>query len=335
MADFSFDNKENEAITSENIVSTEQPVDSTMEEGIQEADAQTISTPSVDDSIVEHDAPSEVPSSKGLSSEELNDPNAINVTIADANTPILILFGPPACGKTMTLVRLTRFLQREGYTVTPIKSFRPDYDENYKYACDNFDQLINSTDAATSTSRISFMLIRVMYQGRTLCQILEAPGEYYFDPRKPNAPFPNYVYAIISRSNRKIWAFMVEPDWKNQVDRNNYVTRINNLKTRLRPRDKALFVFNKIDKTPFVISPGNINKGQALGEVKNLYPGIFERFRNVNPLTKWLWEYNFDFAPFQTGDYSQLEGKEKMSYQEGPDEYPRMLWGIIMKRIRG
>ena len=179
------------------------------------------------------------------------------------------------------------------------------------------------------------MLVRVMRQGNTICQILEAPGEYYFNPEQPNAPFPSYVNSIINRNNRKIWAFMVEPNWKNEVDRRNYVTRIHLLKTKLRPRDKALFVFNKIDMTNFVISPGHVNVGAALTEVKNMYPGLFDKFRNENPITKWLWEYNFDFSPFQTGDYSKLVGKDKMSYQEGPDEYPKVLWKKILKRIRG
>ena len=55
----------------------------------------------------------------GLTSEELNDPNKISVTIADKEAPIVVLFGPPACGKTMTLVRMTRFLRENGYTITP------------------------------------------------------------------------------------------------------------------------------------------------------------------------------------------------------------------------
>ena len=46
---------------------------------------------------------------KGLSKEEYEDPNQIRVTIADAKAPLIILFGPPACGKTMTLVRLARW----------------------------------------------------------------------------------------------------------------------------------------------------------------------------------------------------------------------------------
>ena len=84
----------------------------------------------------------------GMSSEELNDANKIKVTIADYKTPLVILFGPPACGKTMTLVRLTRYLQSKGYAVQPITSFRPTYDKNYSEMCDNFDSMINSDDAA-------------------------------------------------------------------------------------------------------------------------------------------------------------------------------------------
>ena len=44
----------------------------------------------------------------GLSAVEVNDPNKIQIEIADKEAPIVILFGQPACGKTMTLVRMTR-----------------------------------------------------------------------------------------------------------------------------------------------------------------------------------------------------------------------------------
>ena len=113
----------------------------------------------------------------GLISEEINDPNKISVTIADKDAPIVILFGPPACGKTMTLVRLTRYLRENGYKIEPIK--------------------------------ISFMLVKVSKNGRTICQILEAPGEYYFNPKAPRSQFPRYFNAIKSSKNRKIWTIMV------------------------------------------------------------------------------------------------------------------------------
>lgn len=269
----------------------------------------------------------------GLSAAEMNDPNSIRVTVSDPKAPLVILFGPPACGKTMTLVRLTRFLQSEGYTVAPIRTFRPTTDTNYAEICEKFDETMNSDNAADSTNRISFMLVEIIENGRRLCQILEAPGEYYFNPKKPNAGFPNYVNTIIASSNRKVWTIMVEPDWMDHTDRLNYVTKINRLKQSMRSKDSTIFVFNKIDLTNFVRGVGEINKGAAINEVKNLYPNIFVPFMNQNPLTKWVKEYNCEFVPFQTGYYTPaLNG---FTYQEGPREYCVKLWNTIKDSIRG
>ena len=63
------------------------------------------------------------------SSNSSTDPNAITVTIADHDTPIVVLYGPPACGKTMTLVRLARYLKDKGYQVVPDNSFRDSQDD--------------------------------------------------------------------------------------------------------------------------------------------------------------------------------------------------------------
>lgn len=269
----------------------------------------------------------------GLSAAEMNDPNSIRVTISDPKAPLVILFGPPACGKTMTLVRLTRFLQSEGYTVAPIRTFRPTSDTNYTEICEKFDETMNSDNAADSTNRISFMLVEVIKNGRRLCQILEAPGEYYFNPKDPLAGFPNYVNTIIASSNRKIWTIMVEPNWMDHVDRMNYVTKITRLKQSMRSKDDAIFVFNEIDLTNFVREIGEINKSAAINEIKNLYPNIFVPFLNQNPITKWIKEYNCEFVPFQTGFYTPaLNG---FTYQEGPREYCVKLWNAIINRIRG
>lgn len=269
----------------------------------------------------------------GLSTAEMNDPNSIRVDISDPNAPLVILFGPPACGKTMTLVRMTRFLQAEGYTVAPIRHFRPTADTNYANICENFDETMNSDEAAKTTDRISFMLVEVIKNGRRICQILEAPGEYYFNPKKPNASFPNYVNTIIASSNRKVWTIMVEPDWMDHADRANYVSKINRLKQSMRTKDSTIFVFNKIDKTNFVRSVGNINTSEAIKNIKYLYPNIFVPFMNQNPITKLWQKYNCEFVPFQTGFYT--EAVNGLTYQEGPREYCVKLWKCIMKKITG
>lgn len=270
---------------------------------------------------------------QGLSAAELQDPNSITVTISDLQAPLVILFGPPSCGKTMTLVRLTRFLKSEGYSVSPIRTFRPTSDTNYADICNTFDSTMNSSDAAGSTDRISFMLVEVIRKGRRICQILEAPGEYYFNPKKPNEGFPNYVNTIIASSNRKVWAIMVEPDWMDAVDRRNYATKVARLKQSMRSKDSTIFVFNKIDLTNFVRGVGDINKSAAIREINILYPNIFVPFMNQNPITRFFKEYNCDFVPFQTGYFTRaLNG---VTYQEGPREYCVKLWNAIMKSITG
>lgn len=274
----------------------------------------------------------------GMSSEELDDANKISVTVADYKTPLVVLFGPPSCGKTMTLIRLTRYLNSRGYTVQPVTSFRPSYDHNYSEMCENFDSMVSSEDAAKSTNRIHFMLVQVLYHGKPLCQILEGPGEYYFSSENPTAAFPKYVNAIINSNNRKIWAIMIEPDNTNKrmsvEARKHYVSKIHKLKSRLNLRDKIMFIFNKIDETPFVNSPGNIKYSLALQHAEFMYPNIFVPFKNANPITKWFHPYNFDFVAFQTGDFSQATDGS-WTFEEGHDVYPRILWQFIQKRIKG
>lgn len=271
---------------------------------------------------------------EGLSSEEMNDPNSIKVCISDKNTPIVVLYGPPSCGKTMTLVRMTRYLQSQGFQVIPDKTFRPSYDSNYRELCDNFDTMINSTDAARSTKHISFMLVKVLKAGRPICQILEAPGELYFNPDNPNLQYPAYVYEILQCINRKVWAIMVEPNWTDAAPRANYVRRIANLKTQMSPRDKVLFVYNKIDMTPFVRSVGQVDTALAIKNIQDLYNGIFVPFLNQNPITKFFNKYNCEFVPFMTGSYVQKMGGG-LTYIEGHELYAKKVWNMMLKLVKG
>ncbi|MBR3442089.1 MAG: ATP-binding protein [Bacteroidaceae bacterium] len=273
----------------------------------------------------------------GLSQEEINDPNAIVVTIADKTAPIVVLFGPPACGKTMTLVRLTRWLRKKNYTVEPVNSFRPASDTHYAKMCRDFSAMIGSNDAANSTKNISFMLVRVLdHMGRTICQILEAPGEYYYnpnDPDEPNVDFPLYVNTIKNSTNRKIWCYMVEPDWVGRDQSLNYVQKIHKLKRgNMRASDKHIFIFNKIDLTSYVQGPGVVAMQPARKAISDLYPGIFEPFRTKGIL--FGYSDNFTLVPFHTGDYSRrIAGG--YTFTEGPDEYPRNLWNAILKYVKG
>lgn len=277
----------------------------------------------------------------GMTAEEQRDPAKIHVEVTDSETPIVVLFGPPSCGKTMTLIRLVRYLRGEGFTVQPDPAFRPNWDTVYQEICTNFDSMINSDNAASGTSRISFMLVKVFdHSGKVICQILESPGESYFNPEKPNDNFPGYIQRIIASNNRKIWAVMVEPaDTNKRMGENstraNYATKVEKLKQNIRlSKDKVVFVFNKIDKTPYVIAQGLVNLKEAEKYISQIYQNIFTPFKNNHPITKWIKPYNCDFVAFQTGSY-ETAGDGSSQFTLGSDEYPRLLWNKLRTRIFG
>lgn len=127
---------------------------------------------------------------------------------------------------------------------------------------------------------------------------------------------------------------MVEPDWSDSTPRANYVTRIANLKRMMASQDKTLFVFNKIDLTPYVHGAGKVNKKEAIKYIQNLYPGIFAPFKNENPITKFFKEYNCEFVPFMTGSYARTMSGG-LTYTEGHESYARNLWQAMLKLING
>ncbi len=317
MADFQLENLENQTPET-----TEAPI---AEEAAQ-AEPYNVPTESTATSLGN--------SIKGLSQEEITDANAIRVTIDDPTTPIVVLFGPPTSGKTMTLIRLTRYLNQHGYEVRPVETFRPAADTHYQRMCEKFNEMVYSDNAAEGTSNISFMLVKVTQKGRPICQILEAPGEGYYMPEVDTGAFPRYVNNIISNNNRKIWLFVVEPNWLDEADRQGYAAKIKKLQTKIKRQDKAVFLFNKIDKTPFVQGGGHINTTAAIKSIKDQYKGIFEPFRNENPITRFFSEYRCEFVPFSTGDYSpKVDGG--MAYEQGDDIYPHRLWNTILKIRKG
>lgn len=261
--------------------------------------------------------------------------NSIQITIADKETPLILLAGPPACGKTMTLIRLARYLTQKGYSLRPVRTLRPASDVAYQKLCDNFSEMVNNPVAARATDLISFLLVCVMKNGKVLCQILEAPGEHYYDPNNPQSPFPTYLNQIFNDNMRKIWTILLETEWMGQRERDGYVQRVQTFKQYQGPRDKVLFLFNKIDKTGYVTGRGRVNVESARKEVENNYPGIFESFRNPSPLSFFGSRYDCEFLPFHTGTYTQDDRDGTLYYQPGPDDYPAQLWEKLYKFIRG
>lgn len=267
-----------------------------------------------------------------------NNAKTYNVVITDHNAPMVILFGPPSCGKTMTLVRLTRFLSGT-YDFMPDQAFRNSTDSEFNELCKNFNAAVGADKAADGTKYIDFMLLRVNERrnGRTICQFVESPGEFLFNPQNPTAQFPAYLHQIIASNNRKIWLIFLEPGMS-QEDRFAYVKKIQDLRSVIDSRDRIIFVENKVDlpaTSSFVLSPTNINMDDLFRYVDGLYPQLFNSFTVKGIFGS---KARYDFTAFQTGTYVEgqdANGKPYKSFQAGHDSHPSRLWQIIYKRIRG
>ncbi|MEO1262969.1 MAG: hypothetical protein AAFZ15_29440 [Bacteroidota bacterium] len=261
---------------------------------------------------------------------------ANDVVVISDNSPVIILFGSGASGKTMTLIRLTRYLIQNGYKVSPERTFRDSRDKHYSKMCDDFMSIVNSSRTPGRNQIIDFMLVKVMdKRGRPICQLLEAPGEHYFDPNAPKRPFPTYINTIKQSRNRRTWVFIVEKDWMNQDDRNHFAQKITELQqNHVMANDKVIFTCHKADLHSAYMDGGRYLVRQYFDDIKNQYPNIFSRYVNTNPITRLWQKYNFDFVVFSAGTFND-DGEGGEIYSQSDDNNPAVLWGAIMKTVKG
>ena len=168
----------------------------------------------------------------------------------------------------MTLVRLYRYLNHININIKPNEDFVSKDGGEYVSRCKNFHNDAMSNLAAEATKGVDFMLLDIWDNGAKKCQILESPGEKLFEP-DPNKkiPFPvQYVSNIIDSDNRKVYIFILEPNYKDDATRVRYKDRIAEVKQMMDKKDKVIFlsgIENNISLgTPiaFVIENKNVRK---------------------------------------------------------------------------
>lgn len=292
---------------------------------VQEIDIQDNYEPTPE--INEVDIPTSTPAPAG---------GIVNVNLKDKTSPIIFLFGPPSSGKTMTLVRLYRYLNSINTNIKPNKDFVSNDGGKYVSRCDNFHNDAMSNLAAEATKGVNFMLLDIWDNGTKKCQILESPGERLFEPDpKKNIPFPvQYVSSIINSNNRKVYIFILEPNYKDNETRVRYKDRIAQVKQMMDKKDKVIFLYNKIDCSPALDSNGNVNIKSLRQEINDDYPGLLDLFKVHGPKAI-IKEYDCYLIPFQTGTYSEefntVLNKKVKIFTEGKNKYPQELWNAINK----
>lgn len=270
------------------------------------------------------------------SQEEKADVNNISVTLGK-NIPTIILYGPPASGKTMALLRMIRYLSNQNYRIEPDRNFRPGHDEHYKRMCDGLSTLSRSSYAPGGTDTVGFMLAQVIKE-QPICQFLEAPGEHFFNEKvgKGSTDYPTYINEIISsEQNPRIWCFFVERDWgKDQEMREAYAAKIRALYNtaichRGRPADKVIFLFNKADKYTQYYKDGYPILRSFYNEIQRYYPGIFNEYIRTGIAALLFGKYNFRAVAFSAGTFNGTNDN-RTKWQPSENWYCEQFWKAIL-----
>lgn len=265
--------------------------------------------------------------------EELRDVNNITVTIPDNEAPIVVFFGSQASGKTLALLRMIRYLEGQGkkYTIEPERVFRPKTDKHYTQMCNNLKTMAYNQYAPGGNDVISFMLVKVLDEGgNVLCQLLEAPGEHYFDGTD-SINFPTYINKICNVENRKIWVFFVEQDWGDDATiRGMYAQKICKMQEMIMPQDKVVFLFNKCDKkrgTQYLPNK-HPNVEVFFDNIKKQYPNIFARYTRSGFSAFLFGKYDFDMVCFSAGTFNKAENGREV-WTPSLNFYCEDLWRAI------
>lgn len=259
------------------------------------------------------------------------------VSVNDTESPIIFLFGAPNSGKTMTLVRLYRYLFKNQIKIEADASFVTNDGGDYQTRCRNWQDDALSQKAADTTQGIDFMLLGIWQNGNKICQILESPGEklFHLDSKKDNGLSTQYVSNIINSNNKKVYIILLEPNWTDPSTRARYVKRIGQLRGMMDRRDKVIFLYNKIDKSPTLGNRGSINMNSLKKQIKQDYVGLLDLFKNEHPISQLWRDYDCFLVPFQTGDYSEeldpTSNEIVKIFTAGKDSYPKNLWDTIKK----
>lgn len=261
----------------------------------------------------------------------------ISVHVTNTTAPIVLFFGAPSSGKTMTLVRLAKYLRSKGYQLTVDSNFCRsawEYEENMN----NFHEMLGTQYALKGTNRNDFLFIQIKdSKGNVVCQLLEGAGENYFPTQGRNRAslaFPRYMTEVFSTPNKKVWTFITEPNWRVDFnDKQEYVSRIQYCKSQFSGnKDKFIVLYNKVDLSGTMIDKDSVNVKAAMKMCNDEFSNIFKTFEKDGLFGKSI---KCEFVPFSTGRFGELNSSGRINYTPSAASHPARLWDAILKSIKG
>lgn len=251
------------------------------------------------------------------------DYSVAEINLGNIKGPVVIFFGPVSSGKTVTLVRLAKYLKNQSNTVKINSGFRED--SGYDKVKEAFNDTLKNTNFAPSrTQNINFLLLDIYDKGSLYCQFLEAPGEHYFSLDKPD--YEPYFYDILNSSYKKVYVFFFERGMfgarATREDYANKITELLNGKIKHK-RDKIIILFNKIDEYQEIFEGGRPNE-------KTLKDWVYgeEEYTSLKQSIKRSNLKNVLFVPFSSGNFTSASNNRKR-WILSSNEYPQKLWKAI------
>lgn len=259
-------------------------------------------------------------------------PEQLIARIPQPSIPIFMPFRYCCAGGTMLIRRLCVYLRDIGYEVNVVRDFLnwPDYQMAAEYYESSFD----SSEAAPGNSIRDQYLIEICKNNRSICYILDMQGELQAHRMVENwNPVPFFMQ-IVSGDNPIIWGIIIEKEIGHRnCNVDYYCKTIANAKKFMKPFDKTIVIFNKIDETPFMLSPCSVNQKDAYNYARKKYPDLFNLFKTTNVLKGIVSPFNCDFVTFSTGYYPPIENGG-FNYAKSNNIFPMVLWEHILKHCK-
>lgn len=262
--------------------------------------------------------------------EELLLPEQLIAQIPQPSIPIFMPFRYCCAGGTMLIRRLCVYLRDIGYDVNVVRDFLNLKD--YQKAAEYYENSFDSLEAAPGNSIRDQYLIEVCKNKRSICYILDMQGELQAHiPNENRNPMPLFMQ-IVSGDNPIIWGIIIEKEIGHlNCNVDYYCNVIANTKKFMKPFDKTLVIFNKIDETPFMLSPCSVNQKDAYNYARKKYPDLFNLFKTTNTLQRLMHPYICDFVTFSSGYYSYDDIRNIRCYTNSNNCFPMALWEHLLK----
>jgi hypothetical protein len=294
-------------------------------------------------------APSSASTTISAVSPHSQKPDARNIRIAslgDANTPIVMMFGPANSGKTVALLRLAKFFSDKYGEVIADRAFRDD--EYYKQVlCEEFQAFLTQVrpNRPINTPDADFAAVDFQERGTTegrMCKFVEVPGEHLFNPQRPDNDQTThpYLYEICTHPARKIILITIplvdprqnaagaltDPEFLRYcaVIQRFFVTSLNP------KRDRMIFVITKADEQTGMIGNSVQPNVTAFRRALMARPG----FAAVESTLRRQ-RHGIKVVPFSAGRVVPSAPGSPDAFIFGDDAWPQRLWDELSGEIRG